>query len=69
MLAAAAHAVRDEGLGPTGAKLLLARLNALSNGLLDAAKDQPAFSPQKLDAILRDASHPEVPAAVPELPP
>jgi predicted ATPase/DNA-binding SARP family transcriptional activator len=55
-LAGAAHVVTDKGLISTGAQVVYARLNDLSGGLLDAARAQPAPSPQQLDAILRDAS-------------
>jgi hypothetical protein len=69
-LAAAAHTVCDKPLSVTSAEVF-ARLNDLSNGLINAAAHQPALSPQQLDLILRDASHDhaiDVPAAVPGLP-
>ena len=55
MLAAAGHAVSDKPLNRAAAELF-ARLDELSNGVISAARDQPALSPRQLDAILRDAS-------------
>jgi hypothetical protein len=69
MLARAAHVVSDKPLSHFDLHID-ARLNALSNGLIGAARDQPAPTPQQLEAILRDASedHAIEEPAVPDLP-